>query len=120
MTMKDSLNQWFQNCASINGVLASGLRHADSSTVSRCQSEGFSDELMENGMRCVADTFQVLHLNKINYGRIRWVYSNSVLFCERRPDGACLGVFMPRELRPEDETALEQLFEEFQKLEKNG
>jgi hypothetical protein len=71
---------------------------------------------VENALRCVVDMFQVLQLNRIPPGRLRWVYHGAYLHCERRADGACLGVFLSKEAEAVDHTGLERCFREFRAL----
>lgn len=114
--MKETANRWFEGSANAAGILACGLRHPDNTTLTNCGANGFSDELVTNGMRCAADMFEVLRLNRIDYGRLCWIYSKAGFHCERRPDGMCLGIFLPVTAMPGHVAAMDQLFQEFQNL----
>lgn len=114
--MKELINQWFEQSAPFQGILACGVSHPDQSTVAKVWADAFTEMAVENALRCVADLFQVLHLNRIPSGRVRWVYQGAFLHCERRPDGACLGVFIPRNPDSVDAAGLERVFGEFQAL----
>ena len=63
---------------------------------------------------------QVLPMNKISPGRLRWVYERALLHCERRTDGACLGVFTLRDEQSFDRDGLARMFTEFQMLSAGG
>jgi hypothetical protein len=114
--MKDLVNQWFEQSAPFQGILACGMRSPDQTTVTKTWADGFTEMAVENALRCVTDLFQVLQLNRISPGRVRWVYQGALLFCERRTDGTCLGVFTPRGGDGVDFVGLERFFGEFQAL----
>lgn len=114
--MKEFVSQWFDQSAPFEGILACGVRHLDRSTVTKSWSDGFTDLAIDNALRCVADLFQVLQVNRLASGRIRWVYQNGLLHCERRVDGPCLGIFTVREPSAFDAAGLERMFMEFQAL----
>ena len=69
--MKELINQWFEQSAPFEGILACGVRHPDQTVVAKTWSDGFTEVGMENALRCVADCFQVLQLNRIPLAR-RW------------------------------------------------
>ncbi len=114
--MKEVINQWFEQSAPFQGILACGVCHPDQSAVAKVWADAFTEMAVENALRCVADLFQVLHLNRLRPGRVRWVYHGAFLHCERRPDGACLGVFISKNADAVDPSGLERVFGEFQAL----
>ena len=118
--MKEQIQQWFEQSAPFEGILACGVRHPDRTTVTKSWADGFADLAVENALRCVTDLFQVLPLNRVPQGRVRWVYENVLLHCERRSDGICLGVFTAREAARCDAAGLERVFAEFQSLAKGS
>ena len=55
--------------------------------------------------------------NRIAPGRVRWVYGDALLHCERRADGTCFGIFTTRSAADVlDEKGLEQMFVEFRSV----
>ena len=114
--MKELINQWFEQSAPFQGIMACGVRHSDQSAVAKVWADGFTEMVVESARRCVADLFQVLHLNRIPPGRVRWVYQGVFLHCERRPDGACLGIFVPKDADAVDPAGLDRFFGEFKAL----
>jgi hypothetical protein len=114
--MKPLINQWFEQSAPFEGIQACCIRHIDQSSVSKTWADGFDDLALENAMRCISDAYQVLQFNKISPGRLRWVYENALLHCERRADGACLGIFTLRDEQSFDRDGLTRMFAEFQAL----
>lgn len=116
--MKELVNQWFEQTAPFQGILACGLRHPDQSAISKTWTDGFPELAVDNAIRCATDLYQVMALNRIAPGRVRWVYQGAVLCCERRADGTCLGVFISRDERLLDSAGVERIFGEFQSLAK--
>ena len=114
--MKELVAHWFDQSAPFEGILACGVRHLDRSTVTKSWSDDFTELAIDNALRCVADLFQVLPINGVPSGRVRWVYQNGLLHCERRADGPCLGIFTVRNESAFDATGMERMFQEFQAL----
>ena len=114
--MKELVSQWFEQSVPFEGILACGVRHLDRTTVTKSWSDGFTELAIDNALRCVADLFQVLPINRLPAGRVRWVYQNGILHCERRTDGPCLGIFTGRDESAFDLSGLERMFQEFQAL----
>lgn len=121
--MKEAINQWFEQCVPFEGIQACGIRHPDQSTTSKSWAswaDGNEEAALDTALRCVADVQHMLQVNKISSGRLRWVYEHALLHCERRTDGACLGVFTLRDEQSFDRDGLERMFQEFQALRAEG
>jgi len=118
--MKELVNQWFEQTAPFQGIVACGVRHADRTSVSKTWTDGYAEMDVENAVRCAADLYQVMLVNKIPMGRARWVYRGALFHCERRADGSCLGVFTPRDPAAVDLGGLERFFSEFQAIANTG
>jgi hypothetical protein len=114
--VKELINQWFEQSSPFEGILACGVRHPDQTATAKTWADGFTEVGMEHALRCVADCFQVLQLNRIPLARLRWVYQGALLQCERRQDGTCLGVFLTREAESVDLAGVDRFFKEFQAL----
>jgi len=117
--MNELINQWFEQSSPFQGILACGVRYSEQSASSKTWADGFSEMAVENALRCVADFFQVLAMNRIPPARLRWVYEGALLHCERRQDGTCLGVFTTKDVETVDLAALDRYFAEFQALAKS-
>ena len=114
--MKELVNQWFEQSAPFEGILACGIRFPDQTSLSKTWADGFEESAVENALRCVGDGFQVAQLNRITPIRLRWVYSSAFLYCERRQDGTILGAFTMKNLESLDLDGLERFFAEFQSI----
>ncbi|MEY2410095.1 MAG: hypothetical protein QOF48_2765 [Verrucomicrobiota bacterium] len=107
--------QWLEQAAPFQGGLACAVRSADGHGASRSWVVEYGEDSLEHALRCVADLFQVIHHNRIAPGRVRWVFGAALLHCERRPDGACLGIFTAHPNGEGfDAECLERMFVEFQ------
>ena len=111
--MKAPVSEWFEQQGPLRGGFAASVRASEKITTIKIWREGFSENSVENALRCVADVFQVLQLNGVSPGRLRLVYQNAWLHCERGSDGSCLGVFTMPNAEGYDAAALGRLFKEF-------
>jgi hypothetical protein len=114
--MKELLCQWFEQSSPFEGILACGLQFPDLSSIVKTWGEGFEEPAVEQALRYVVDGLQLLQVGRGNPARVRWVYTNALLHCERRADGSCLVVFTGRNLEAVDLDGLERFFSEFQSL----
>ena len=114
--MKELINQWFEQSTPFEGILACGIRFVDQSSVCKTWTDGFEENAVGNALRCVVDGYQAAQSNRIVPNRLRWVYAGALLYCERRQDGACLGVFTARNAEAVDMEGLERFFSEFQSV----
>jgi len=115
--MKEPLEQWVNRRARLPGVLACGLRLPDKTSLTQSWSPDFPAKALDNAWRCVSDAFQVIKINFFPNDHVRWVYENAFLYCTRRDDGACLGVFTGKDPRTFDATEIERLLVEFRALD---
>jgi len=118
--MKPLINQWFEQSVPFEGIQACCVRHVDQSTISKSWADGYEELTLDHAMRCVSDLYQVLQFNKIPQGRLRWVYDYALFHCERRTDGACMGVFTLRDDQSFDREGLDRMFNEFQAISSKG
>ena len=111
--MKEAINQWLRQKASLKGVLACGVRYPDENMFFPSTYPDLPRERLEYSLRCVADTFQVLKLNNLPNEQICWTYQNSILYCVKRAEGAFLAVFTRKDPKTVDLSGLEEMLAEF-------
>ena len=114
--MKEAINDWLSRRAKAVGGMACGVRFPDKTSMTQTWSQDFPAPALDNAWRCASDTFQVLKINFFPNQYIRWVYENAFLYCARREDGVCLGIFTPRDTRAVDVRELKRLLAEFRVL----
>lgn len=111
--MNEPLAQWLRHAVPFQGALACAVRSTDGEGAACSWSSEFTEPSLENAMRCAADLFQVIQYHRITSGRVRWVFGQALLHCERRADGTCFGVFTARSEDAFDAGELERLFASF-------
>ena len=114
--MKETINHWLEQNVQLPGLLAGGIRYPDESIFIPPTASAFPKENVENSLRCISDTFQVLKLNQFPTEYIRWIYQNALLYCVRRGDGIFLGLFTSREPNSVDLDGLGRMLGEFPNL----
>lgn len=115
--MKEHFQHWLQQNALTGNLLACAMRFPDRTAAVQSRFDAFPDDKLIEAIRNASDLFQTLQLNRLDYGRIRWIYQNALFHCERRQDGIVFGIFTSRDLTVEDVTELERLFEEFKHVQ---
>ncbi len=85
---KEQFGQWLRRAPSARGVLVRGVRFPDQTMVCDLDSRDFPGATLEQAVRSVADTFQVLIAHQVVPFRLTWIYSRASLHCARRRDGA--------------------------------
>lgn len=114
--MQGPFKPWVQNNIKTAGVLAFGIYAPGRDTfVERCE-KSLPAEAIERAWRCVAETLPVLQLNQFPTARFRFVFGQAVVHCERRHDGACLGIFARKDTTAFPQASLERLLTEFHSL----
>jgi hypothetical protein len=114
--MKTEINQWLRQRAQPVGGLACGVRFPDKTSLTQSWSSDFPNRALENAWRCASDAFQVLKINFFSHDYVRWVYENAFLYCTRREDGICLGIFTAKDPRAFNADEIERLLAEFRAL----
>ena len=114
--MKERLQELINRSAQLPGVLACGVRFPDKTSLTQSWSPDFSVQNLDHAWRCASDAFQVLKINFFPNEYVRWVYEKAFLYCVRREDGICLGLFTAKDSRAHDTTAVESLLAEFRAL----
>jgi hypothetical protein len=115
--MKEHIHEWLTEKMNTAGMLACGIRAADRNTFTRSHSPQFTPAGLEQACRVLADTFQILNVNRFPSSLVRWVYEGYFLYGSMRADGVCFAVLSRREsdgIQPAD---LEQIVAEFQALQ---
>jgi|SRR5687767_15495962 len=109
VTMQD----WIARNNSTPGVLALGVYSPGKTSVVESCTPTFGPEALDKAWRAVTETISVLQLNRFPTARFRFIYAQVLVHCERRRDGACLGIFAQRML---NEGELDRLVAEFQSI----
>jgi methionine synthase II (cobalamin-independent) len=92
------------------------VHYPDQTAFVQSWSSSFPSAPLENAWRCVADAFQVFHLNRFPVRHARWVYEHAFLYCARRDDGICLGIFTSKDPQAISPDEIERLIAQFLQL----
>jgi hypothetical protein len=114
--MTEILKQWLAKNSQAPGVLGFAVQHADKTSATRSCAGGISVETLEKAWRSVLEAIPVLQLNDLPTARVRWVFQQGIVHCERRRDGVSLGIFTsksPDLFKPEE---VDRLLTEFHAL----
>jgi len=108
-----STQEWIARNNGTPGVLALGVYTPGKTSFIEGAVPAFVPATLEKAWRAVIETISVLQLNRFPTARFRFVYAQVFVHCERRRDGACLGVFAERAL---SEGEIDRLVAEFQSI----
>ena len=108
-----ALQDWMSRNSATPGLLALGIfAPGQTSHVETCGSS-FLPQALQKSWRAVTETISVLQLNRFPTARFRFIYANAVVHCERRRDGACLGIFARKSGNEFASSELDRLLTEF-------
>jgi len=108
-----ALQQWMTKNRRVPGLLGLGIHTPGQPSVVESCASSFLPDALDKAWRAVTETISVLQLNRFPTARFRFVFGNALVHCERRRDGACLGVFAHRNATSTD---LDRLLAEFHSI----
>jgi len=108
-----ALQQWMNRNRRTPGLLGLGIQVPGQPNVVQSCVSSFVQEALDKAWRAVTETISVLQLNRFPTARFRFVFGNALVHCERRRDGACLGVFANRNATS---TEVDRLLTEFHSI----
>ena len=108
-----SAQEWIARNNGTPGILALGVYTPGKTSFLESCAPTFVPATLEKAWRAVIETISVLQLNRFPTARFRFVYAQVFVHCERRRDGACLGVFAQRTL---SDAEIDRLVTEFQSI----
>jgi hypothetical protein len=111
--MSQSFEQWIAGHRGIPGLLGLGIHAPGKSNLVQSFTTNFVSDALEKAWRAVTETISVLQLNRFPTARFRFVFGSAVVHCERRRDGACLGIFSQKNATLSE---LERLITEFHSI----
>lgn len=88
-----ALQDWVSRNSGTPGLLALGIYSPGQTSVVESCMPSLLPQALDKAWRAVTETISVVQLNRFPTARFRFVYANAIVHCERRRDGACLGIF---------------------------
>ncbi len=105
--------EWISRNSATPGLLALGVFAPGKASLIQTFTPEFVADALDKAWRCVTETISVLQLNRFPTARFRFVYGSAVVHCERRRDGACLGIFARKSDAEFPPGELDRLLNEF-------
>ena len=114
--MKDILQRWLTRRPPCPGVVAWGLCFPDREILTR----SFAGETPATALDAVwgelAEAIRMVPPPDLETSRMRWVFSQNLLYAASRPDGACLGVLAEANLDEAARSCIERTLSDFKAL----
>lgn len=111
-----SLTNWLAATKALPGMLGLVIFTPSDPLHIETACPSVSKAALENAWRCIAETMPVLKLNQFPAACFRFTFGQAVVHCERRADGACIGVFAQRDPAAFPAEALQRVLSEFHRL----
>ena len=112
--MSELINRWFSRTARVPGLLATGLRYADSTTFSRTWEVHLAEPLLNEvwtRLHPIAETAGVESAELL-----RWTFDKHIVVAAPRVNGPTFFVLLARRPDAKEEAGLERLLHEFRAL----
>jgi len=108
-----SFKEWVTRNSSMPGLLGLAIHCPGQANLVESCMHSLLPQALEKAWRAVTETISVLQLNRFPTARFRFIYANAVVHCERRRDGACLGIFAQKDAGDFVAAELDRLLSEF-------
>lgn len=114
----NTLQEWMTLNTATPGLLALGVfaPGQESLIESSPNMSGVLPQALQKSWRAVTETISVLQLNRFPTARFRFIFGNALVHCERRRDGACLGIFAQKDPSTFSTADLDRLLGEFHSI----
>ena len=109
-------NQWLKQSATVDGLLAAGIRYSDKNIYAEIVQPDYNRAHVDQACGLLADVFQLLRNQKVSTQQIRLTFEKGLVHGISRTDGHCLCLITPCEVSPKLERELERVIAEFLKL----
>jgi hypothetical protein len=114
--MKDLLQRWLNRRPPCPGVVAWGLCFPDQA-IHTCSFAGEDSAVALDAVWAeLAETLRMVPPADADTSRMRWVFSQHLLYAACRPDGACLGVLAELNLDEPARACIERTLSDFRAL----
>ena len=111
--MNDALQHWFEQLPGFPGLFATCLLCPGREAVVRSWSPEFAPDAVAGMPRQITDIIEVLQASKLPSVKLRWIFEKSVMYYERRRDGAGLCLITSHEPWIGECESVTDLIEEF-------
>ncbi len=114
--MREILQRWLTRRSPCPGVVAWGLCFPDQGLLTRAFKTETPAANLDGLWVELAEAIRVTPQHGLETSRMRWVFSQNLLYAATRPDGACLGVLADPNLDDAARAAIERTLADFNAL----
>lgn len=111
--MSHPFEAWFNELPGFSGLFAGSLTLPDQKPLARSWSSEFKTSTVANLQRQAADVIDVLQAGKLPARKLRWIFGRTVVYFERRLDGADLCLITSHDLWVGEGEAITTLISDF-------
>ena len=111
-----NFQEWVTRNSNMPGLLGLAIHCPGQNNLVESCVHSLLPQALEKAWRAVTETISVLQLNRFPTARFRFIYANAVVHCERRRDGACLGIFAQKSAGDFVGAELDRLLSEFHSI----
>lgn len=115
--MTTPLQQWFEQQPGFAGLFAGCLLCPGQPAAVRSWSEDFAHKAVTTMPRQITDVIEVLQASKLPSAKLRWIFEKSIVYYERRGDGAGLCLITSHEPWVGENESVTNLIDEFRRIE---
>src|SRR5258706_5465663 len=114
--MKEQIENWLRDKWRVPGVFAATVCHPDKTVSTQSWSPDFEASSVERALHSVMDSFTALQSYQLPAESVCWEFERACLYCTRRRDQTCLGLFANKDRSEAFPEQIEKLLSEFQDL----
>ena len=114
--MRDILQRWLTRRPPCAGVVAWGLAFPDQGTLTRSFAAETPPAALDALWAELGEAIRLAPQHDMETSRMRWVFSQHLLYAAARPDGTCLGVLAETNLDEAGRNYIERTLADFKAL----
>ena len=114
--MREILQRWLTRRPPCPGVVAWGLCFPDQATLTRSFTSETAPATLDTIWAELAEAIRQAPRHDLEASRMRWVFSQHLLYATTRPDGTCLGVLADTKLDEAGRRCIERTLSDFKAL----
>jgi hypothetical protein len=111
--MSSPLHSWLAALPAFNGLLGAYIADQHQTPDARSWSERYSPDALCALHRQVCDVIEVLAAGDLPARKLRWIFDQSVVYYERRPDGVGLCLITTHDPWTGDSDTITQIIHQF-------
>ncbi len=118
--MSSDISLWLERALELEGVTAAAVCLPDGTAVSKAKMQQLDTAAVEHAVKCAADVFAVLRVQKIPTQWLRFEFDTAHFYCATNPEKICLGFLIHKGGQPAGAERHEQFLAQFASQSKSG